>query len=173
MAIVTIGLVLLAIILFSPCAIVQAEQIKIGISGWVDYVSDSYNLLGNKIHQGDQITGYYIYDSTTPDSDSGNTHHGVYEHFTSPYGMSLSVGSLTFQTNPTNVDFIVGLRDNYNEPWDYYLISSYYNIGIGLNSGISIDSIALGLVDNTGNALSNDVLPSVPQMVANIHSHLH
>jgi hypothetical protein len=160
MAIITIGLVVLAIILISPCAIVRAEQIKIGLSGWVDYVSDSYNLLGNKVHQGDLITGYYIYDSTTPDSDPGNTHDGVYEHLTSPYGIFLSVGSLTFQTDPTNVDFIVGLRDNYNSPRDYFLISSHNNLD--LNTGISIDNIGLELVDNTGDVLSNDILPSVP-----------
>ena len=79
------------------------------------------------------ISGFYIYDSATPDSDS-SVYHGSYQHTTTPYGMSLAIGNLTFQTDPLNVDFVIGLTNNYyDEPWDYYTVTSYNNLQ--LNNG--------------------------------------
>jgi hypothetical protein len=148
------------VVMLGLVSVCLAEQIKIGFAGSVNGISDPYNLLQGAVRQGAPISGFYIYDSATPDSEPGNTALGVYEYLTSPYGMSLSVGSLTFQTDSTNVDFIVGLRDNYNSTADFFSIGSYNNIG--LDTGVSIDSIHWQLTDNTGNALSSDILPLVP-----------
>jgi hypothetical protein len=148
---------MVALCLASVCL---AEQIKIGFAGSVNGISDPYNLLQGAVQQGDPISGFYIYDSATPDSEPGDTSVGIYEYLTSPYGMSLSVGSLTFQTDPTNVNFTVSLADNYYGPWDYYTVYSDNNLD--LNGNVTVDTIYWHLSDNTGNALSSDILPSVP-----------
>jgi len=154
--IITIGLVAT---LF-PFTSLQAEQIKIGFTGQVDYVGDSYNLLGNSVHQGDAITGFYIYDSATLDSEP-SIYDGVYEYKSTPYGILLTIGGLTFQTDLTNVDFVISVENNYyGELHDYYGVTSYNNLQ--LNNGVSIDRLHWQLDDYPGNALSSDALPTIP-----------
>ena len=138
----------------------QAEIIKIGFSGYVDGINDPYNLLEGAVTDGAPISGYYIYDSLTSDSDP-SIYTGLYEYSAAPYGMSLTIGTLTFQTDPANVDLEIGLSNNYyGETWDYYTIRS--NNNLELDTGVSIDSISWQLTDNTGNALSSDILPLGP-----------
>jgi hypothetical protein len=156
-AIITIGLAVLGITLLSPFAPVQAEQIKIGLTAQVSYIDDPYNLLDNGVNQGDWITGFYIYDSETPDSDS-SVYHGSYRHTTTPYGMLLAIGNLTFQTDPIHVNFGIGITNNYyDEPWDYYTVTSYNNLQ--LNNGVLVDRLHWQLDDYPGTALSSDALP--------------
>jgi hypothetical protein len=151
--IITIGLVAL----FSPCMPVRAELIKIGLAGQVDYIDDPYSLLENGVHQGDSITGFYIYDSETPDSDP-SIYIGFYQHWTAPYGMSLTAGSLTFQTDPTNVNLEIGLTNNYEgDPPDHYTVTGHNNLALA--NGVSIDNLHWQLDDYSGTALSNDALP--------------
>ncbi len=142
---------------FTPA---QAEIITIGFTGLVDSVDDPYNLLENSIHQNDPITGFYIYDSATPDSEP-SIYDGIYEHTTTPYEMYLIAGSLTFQTNLANVNLIIGLTNNYyGEPWDHYSVTSYNNLV--LYNGVSVDRLHWQLDDYPGTALSSDVLPTTP-----------
>jgi hypothetical protein len=144
-------------LLFVFCPAGWAEIIEIGLIGQVDYVDDPYNLLENAVYQGDSITGYYIYDSETPDSEP-SIYDGIYRHTSALYGMSLTAGSLTFQTDPTSVDFVIGLTDNYyGDPPDFYGITSYNNLP--LINGVSIDNLHWQLRDYSGSALSSDALP--------------
>ena len=155
-AIITIGFAMLVIALFCHCASVRAEQIKIALTGYVNNVSDSYNLLGGSIHNGDAITGYYIYDSATADSDSSAV-FGSYKYTITPYGMSITIGSTTFKTDSTNVNFEVGLINNYaGETLDSYEITSYNNFQ--LVNGVSVGQLHWQLDDYTGTALSSDAL---------------
>jgi hypothetical protein len=148
----------LTIIIISFCA--KAELITIGFSGLVDSVGDEYNLLEGAVQSGNSISGFYIYDSDTPDSESDNVNFGFYEHWTSPYGMTIMIGDLTFQTDSTNVDFAIGLRDNYNSSADFYTVTSLNNLE--LDDGLSIDTLHWQLDDHLGTALSSDILPLTP-----------
>jgi hypothetical protein len=155
-AIITIGLAVLAIILISPCAIVRAEQIKIGFAGSVNGINDPYHLLQGAVQQGTPITGYYIYDSATTDSDP-SVYTGIYKYTTAPYGMVLTIGSLTFQTDPLNVNFMIGLTNNYyGEPWDDYTVTSYNNLS--LNNSVPVSQLHWQLEDYPGTAISSDAL---------------
>ena len=87
-------------------------MIKIGLTGQVYHVNDPCNLLENGVHQGDSITGFYIYDSSTLNSSVEDS-VGIYEHTCAPYGMSLTIGGLTFQTDWTNVDLSMIIWNNY------------------------------------------------------------
>jgi hypothetical protein len=139
----------------------QADIITIGLTAQVDNVGDSYNLLENKIHVGDTITGFYTYDSSTPNSDPQPQYNGVYPYTTAPYGMSLTVGSVTFQTNSANVNFVVSLTNNfYSDPYDSYGITSHNNLA--LNNGLSVDRLQWGLADYDGTTFSSTELPQEP-----------
>jgi hypothetical protein len=134
--------------------------VTIYIEAVVDTVQDSGNYLEGKISAGNLITGYYTYESTTPDSEP-SVYDGIYEHTSIPYGMSLTAGGMTFQTNPANVNLIIGLTNNYyGEPWDYYRVTSYNNLV--LDNGVSVDQLHWQLDDYPGTVLSNDALPTTP-----------
>lgn len=134
----------------------HAEWVTIGLTAQVTSVSDSYNLLGGTIAIGSAIHGTYAYDTSTSAFPAGS---GAYWHYQSPAGMVLSVGGYTFQTNPVNVKFLVGISDNYNGSIeDHYNLRSYNNLP--LSSGVIVDHISWQLDDSSGMALNSLLLPS-------------
>jgi hypothetical protein len=136
----------------------NATLITIQIEAVVDSVQDYGNYLEGQINPGDIITGYYIYESTTPDSNP-SLDVGDYEHYISPFGIFLSVSGFDFETDPTNVDFFVEVVNNYPSG-DYYLVGSSDNLS--LSNGTLVDRISWQLDDYTGYALSSDALPTTP-----------
>jgi hypothetical protein len=138
----------------------QATVIKIGLIGQIDSVDDPYDLLEGAVQQNDPITGYYIYDSETPDTGL-SIYGGLYEYDSAPYGMLLTAGNITFQTDPANVDFVITTSNNYyGESYDEFNVKSYNNLD--LDSGITVDSLHFQLHDYSGTALSSDALPAGP-----------
>jgi len=133
--------------------------ITIQIEAVVDSVEDEDNYLEGQISPGDIITGYYIYESTTPDSQPSYPTVGRYEHYDSPCGIFLSVGGFEFKTNPTNVDFLVGIANDVTSGGlhDSYWIHSYNNLP--LSNGTLVDSISWSLRDYSATALSGIGLP--------------
>jgi hypothetical protein len=152
-----------AFIFFIIPMVCQAEIIKIGLTGVVDNVSDPYNLLGNQIHQGDTITGFYVYDSTTPDTNPLSI-VGEYWHSGEPYGIVLTAGTITFQTNPLQTNPLNGrfLVDIINDSQgnDSYGVGSRNNLKLA--NGTIVDSLSWGLTDNFGVAISSTDLPVTP-----------
>ena len=151
---------ILTLLLIAP-ALCRANIIKIGFTGLVDQVDDPCNLLENGVHQNDLITGYYTYDSETPDSFPQYSDQGVYRHLTAFYGMSLTISSLTFQTDstdPTNEEFEVDIWNKSN--YDLYSVTSGHNIP--LNDEVTVDGIGLSLQDLSGAAISSIELPLTP-----------
>jgi hypothetical protein len=77
------GLLLIGAALLAGVQPVLAYPVTIYIEAVVDSVGDSGNYLEGKISPGDIITGYYTYESTTPDSNP-SVSLGRYEHHTPP-----------------------------------------------------------------------------------------
>jgi hypothetical protein len=150
------GIITIIICASSFCAQpAQAELVTIQIEGVVDSVSDDYGYLEGKIKPGDIITGFYTYESTTPDSNP-LSYVGDYLHHASPCGISLTVGGFEFKTDPANVYFLVEIV---NSVWgDNYSVKS--NDNLPLSNGVWVGLISWQLDDPTGNALSSDVLPT-------------
>jgi hypothetical protein len=139
--------------------------VTIYIEAVVDTVQDSGNYLEGKISAGNLITGYYIYESTTPDSSPADPVVGHYYHYSPPAGISLTVGGFDFKTDPANVDFLVGIVNNNTSGHDIYWIHSYNNID--LSNETSVDSISWQLNDPTGTVFSSDTLPVTPPFLDN------
>ena len=140
-------------------------DIAIAIVAEVTLVDDPYNLLGGAINVGDKIKGKYIYDSTTPDSYPGYQFVGMYEHFTTPYGIELKCGGLVFKTDPNNVEFAITIfNDFYYYYGDAYAPFSVNNLD--LSNGNKVSFIGWALTDSTGNALSSDALPTTAPVLS-------
>jgi len=135
----------------------QATLITIQIEAVVDSVQDEGNYLEGKIGVGDIITGYYVYESTTPDSSPLDPVQGNYWHYSAPAGIALTVGGFNFMTDPFNIAFRVAIRNN--APGDVYSIGSSNNLP--LSNGTPVDDIWWSLKDPTGTALSSDALPTI------------
>jgi len=87
----------------------QALLITIEIQAVVDSVRDEGNYLEGKIKPGDSITGFYIYESTTPDSNPSQI-GGRYGHTTPPtVCFSVSEGSISKRTLQTSIFLLKSL----------------------------------------------------------------
>lgn len=137
----------------------EAALITIEIEAVVDSVSDEGNYLEGRVGVGDIITGWYTYESTTPETNP-SPNVGDYEHFVSPYGIFLSVGGFDFQTDPANMNFLVEIIDDSISGGlhDSYIVRSYGNLP--LSNGASVDHISWILTDSSASALSSDALPT-------------
>ena len=157
------GLLLVGAVFLAGALPAKGFPVTIYIEAVVDTVDDSGNYLEGKISPGSLITGYYIYESTTPDSSPLDPVVGHYYHYSPPAGISLTVGGFDFKTNPTNVNFLIGVGNNGPSGNDIYWFTSYNNVP--LSNGTLVDSIVWQLDDPTGNALSSDALPTTPPVL--------
>jgi hypothetical protein len=137
------------------------SSITIALTATVDWLTDPYNLLGGAVHVGDTITGSYTYNGATSDTNTAS-YVGDYRHTTAPYGVSLTVDGLVFETDPQKVNFLIEIVNN-SANWDYYLIDSSNNRP--LSNGVGVRSIRWQLSDPSQTALKSTDLPrSAPRL---------
>ena len=126
-------------------------------------VQDYAEALEGQVKMGDAIRGYYTYDSSTADSQPLDT-VGQYLHNRAPFGVSIEIGPLIFQSDPINVMFGMGILNNHNGE-DSYSWSSYNNLD--LQSGLTVEHISWVLYDWSCRALSSDALPTNAPILEN------
>lgn len=161
-------LLLIAFLVFPTIS--HADLIAINLTAVIDRVEideRSGDPFEGGIQVNDIITGSYFYDSMTPDSRPSYS-VGAYWHYSSTYGISLNVGGFNFQTDPDNVKFLMEICNDH--PWfnpsvniDNYLLRSDNNLP--LSNGIKVDQISWQLDDDTGSALTNISIPTVPPVL--------
>jgi len=153
-----LAIAILCGLIFRPTP-TEAALITIEIEAVVDSVQDEGNYLEGKIGVGDIITGFYVYESTTPDSSPLDPVQGNYWDYDAPAGIALTVGGFNFMTDPFNVAFHVAIRNDIpTGRGDVYSIGSSNNLP--LSNGTPVESIWWQLNDYTGAALSSDALPT-------------
>jgi hypothetical protein len=157
-------LIMAPIIWGLSCCVPSADGtlVIVGITAEATSVSDwgCGGLLESRINVGDTITGVYIYDLSTPDSDQW-PHSGLYKHDAAPCGITLMVGGLVFMTDPENVDFTVTVENDHctiAHCYDSLELESKNNLP--LENGFDVGSISLELRDSSYSALSSDALPT-------------
>jgi len=111
-------------------------DIAIKIVGEVTNVVDHHNLLDDTIYIGDEIKGKYIYNSATPDS-FGYPFMGLYEHTSSPYGIELEAGGFEFKTDPSNVEFVMMIYNDFYYFGDAYAPYSDNNLDLNFHKIMS------------------------------------
>ncbi|MGA2172657.1 MAG: PEP-CTERM sorting domain-containing protein [Sedimentisphaerales bacterium] len=142
-------------IVLSAGGVARGDIIQIEITGQVTSVDDRAGALAGKIKSGNTITGWYIYDSGTPDSNPLST-EGDYEHNVEPFGITLNIGGFLFASNPQDTDFLITVTNDYSSK-DSYQLSSTNNLP--LPSGVEVSQIWWQLNDYTATALDNDAIP--------------
>ena len=162
--------ILLAVfcVILTAASTTHAAIVQIAITARVSQVDDTANLLEGNIAPDDLITGTYTYDSDTPDTNPLST-VGDYWHNSEPFGVQLIAGSLSFESDFSNIDFLVELVNNaiYDQS-DGYIFISYNNLPV-LNN-IGIEYISWQLDDPTGNAISSINLPTGPPILSDWQS---
>jgi len=144
--------------IFLP-TVLNGQLITIGIEATVNYLNDNDNLLEGKVTLGSTITGTYTYDTNTPDTNPASE-TGDYIHYNLPFGITLTVGGITFMSDPQNTMFKIGMTNAtpgqmFN---DSYGIRSFYNFLI--LDAVQVNELSWALVDSSNTALSDIILPT-------------
>jgi hypothetical protein len=142
-------------IVLSAGGAARGNIVQIEITGQVTSVDDRAGALAGKIKSGNTITGWYMYDSGTPDSNPLST-EGDYEHYVEPFGITLNISGFLFASNPGDVDFLIQVTNDSSSK-DSYVLNSTNNLP--LSSGAAVSQISWQLNDYTTTALDNDTIP--------------
>jgi hypothetical protein len=139
--------------------------ITIQIVAKVNYIDDPDNLLGGVIHINDIITGKYVYDSKTPDSEPDDPTEGSYVQNSSSCGFEVNAGGFVFKSDSSDLVFFINILNDWNiNPQDIYVVWSQKNLP--LSNGMNVGGIAMQLTDGTCTALSSDSLPITAPVLA-------
>jgi hypothetical protein len=113
----------------------------------------------SEIVEGTPFTGVMTFNMNTPDDNAAAT-VGDYWHHSAPYGVIVQIGSRRFETDPSNVEFLIELVNDHGfPPQDNYLFRSYNNL---FTAGIPVNYISWQLDDTTFHALNSTTLTSIP-----------
>jgi len=139
----------------------MGASITFDFTGDVTLVEDPLGVFNGKVSVGDPFVGEYTFDSTAVDISPLPT-VGDYFFTSPPNGIRVSVGGLTFQTDPTDVQFFMEMVNNHTGPViDAYGVQSFKNVTQSLCPPV-VDNIAWGLQDTTLTALSSEALLLTP-----------
>jgi len=151
------------LLISATCA--PAALIIIGIQGVVDSVYDFGNNFEGAIQPDSIISGYYTYDSDTPDSTPDNPLKGTYLHSGPDYGMWLSIETFDFDAlpKPSTLELSV-LNDapRYEfdpQPDDFYVVSYNSNTSPIYEDGDTVCRMSWQLGNYYGTAIESIHLP--------------
>jgi len=133
---------------------VAAQDVTVSFRGTITSVTDSPFA---DVALGTPFTRSYTYSLSTPDSNP-DAAVGDYYHTTRPYGVTVTIGTHTFRTDPSNVNFLVEVLNDWFGT-DYYVFHSYYNVE---TDGAVVDSIRWRLDDRTATRLTSTALTDSP-----------
>ena len=166
------GIAFAGLFMCSASAIVVAETVSFEISATVYNISDPGNGLQGSITIGDQITGTYTYDTSTPDNDPypefGHYTFNTSAPTTPQQGFDLMLNNHNLKSDP-NVPghmFEAFVMNGYT---DHFGLSSWGNTPLA--NGTEVGDINLDLYDPTGQALNSSELSNLAPNVSAFEMH--
>ena len=132
------------------------------IAGRVITFDDSGNVFGGTIGVGTPLTGRYTYDPARADTNADTT-VGDYDHTTTGYGMSITMATSTFKTNPASVSY---LYEIVNRTTDAMVMQSRNNLSEPTVTGIAEMSWQLDGMAGGGPFSSDAILTQCPDVLA-------
>ncbi|MFC1753069.1 DUF1554 domain-containing protein [Thermoproteota archaeon] len=138
------------------------NDVSCSFTATVTTVNDPAGHLSS-ITTGSQISGTFSYDSSLPDSGGGSL-TGDYS-FTSPYKLESTVNSMTFSTNPSNVDLRIIVTNGAPGSMDRFQVNTPVDKAVFspssiLPSGWKVFGLRFHLNDNLGTAVTSTALPT-------------
>ena len=151
---------------------VLAQTATFEITATIYDISDPGGALGSGVGYGDQITGTYTIDLSTPDSDPG-VESAQYmmsgQPPTTPQsGFDLMLNSHSLKSDPANPGFMLNVY-MMNSFSDHFGMGSWGNMPLA--NGSRVDDIFLDLYDSTGTALSSTALSSQAPDISKFELH--
>ena len=135
---------------------VAAQNVTYRFSG---VITERFGDAFPEIAPGTPFTGSYTFNVNAPDENSLAT-VGDYWHSATPYGIVVDVGSHRFQTDPTNVMFLVEVCNDHGNPAsDNYLLRSYNNLPVG---DVPVSHISWQLDGTSLEATDSPLLSAIP-----------
>jgi hypothetical protein len=149
-------MMLIGILMAMPLA-ASAEAITFVFEGTVDSVFDGLGALGDSIQPGTPLTGFYTFDSDTPNTAppviEGDL--GLYHHEEPPAGVTIVVGPFVFRSVPEDPDFDIHVANDFGiAGTDEYGFVSRHNEGLDL-----LPSAPIGRLDIDWLAINLEGLP--------------
>jgi Collagen triple helix repeat (20 copies) len=129
---------------------VAAQDVTVSFRGTLTEVLDSPFA---DLAVGTPFEGSYTFSLSTPDTNP-MVQVGDYRHTTSPYGVTITIGAHTFRTDPSNVDFLLELVNDYYA-LDNYVFHSYRNVE---TDAVPVEIISWQLDDPTSTLLASTTL---------------
>lgn len=154
----------LTVLTFVFACAASAEIKNFAFKGVIEYNDDPAFLLDDSITVGGSFEGFYLFDTTTPDTNFDST-VGDYWHNRSQSGIVVKMGNYVFRSNPQHVNFLMEVVDRPNQ--DNYLLRSYTNV---CSKPLGVDHISWQLDDSTGTAVSDANLPATPPVLSSWQS---
>jgi hypothetical protein len=135
----------------------RGDIVRVNLNGEVTSVVDPAGLLGGQVSVLDAVTGFYRFDTSTPDGKPLNSNEGEYQQTTQGCGISLNINVMSFTSNPNpeNMNFLIKVIND-TDSNDSYMLSSTSNLPT--DGGLAVSSIHWQLDDSTCTALSSDAL---------------
>ncbi len=160
-------LVGLTLALIAPT--IQASIIKVAITATITDIIDQAGILGGNASVGDEITGWYAYESNVTPSIQ-ETNFAEYKFDFAPCGIFLEAGNLKFETNTQNCNFDVSISNDSPYGGDVFYAVSKNNVTV---SDMPINFISWQLNDDTMLALENTaILTGAPNLTDWSWNHL-
>jgi hypothetical protein len=107
------GLSLVAV--FAACERLYADPVVFALEGRVESVFDGRSAVDDSVGRGSRITGYYVFDSDTPNSErpTGFNDVGIYHHERPPAGVWLRVGRNVYGSDRLRPDFDIFVHNDF------------------------------------------------------------
>jgi len=142
--------------------VAHAALIKVEIQATITGIMDQANILGSSVSVGDEITGWYAYDtSASPSEVYGGI--ALYVFDSAPCGMFFTVGGFNFKTDINDINLEVGVQNDTSNT-DNFTLTSKNNVSI---LDMPIDNIHFQLSDDTALAIDNYNLPTESPVLDN------
>ena len=154
-------------VLVSGTAPAGGAPITFAFAGTVSTVFDGLGALDNSVQAGGDFTGFYTFDSATPNTaapiDEGAA--GLYHHDLPPAGVQVRVGNFTFRSIDSAPDFDIIVNNEVGFAGaDEYGFASRSNESLGLRTGAPIGRLEIDWLASTvrTDALESAALPALP-----------
>jgi uncharacterized protein (TIGR02145 family) len=150
-------IILLGFGLFLCGLVLKAQTVTMELKGKITQADDEYNVLNGAVKINDTFVGTIVYFTNVSDSNTDTT-VGDYRNTQAPAGIEINIDSLTFRTDPGNVNFLVeAVNRPSNNSGDAVGMTSYKNI-FPIGNNWNEKTINFQLDDPYGTALNSDNL---------------
>lgn len=144
----------------------RAQFVTFEFTATVWSVNNTEILAGGSVSVGDTVTGFYTFDSTSPDLNEPSTQLGFYEFNSAPNGIFARTGDNVFQTDPNNVDMHIALQETTTFTNKDVYFANFDDLLAPLPSGSNPVEIFVNIIgDGQVNILDSDDLPLVPPVL--------